>query len=62
MKEKLLPTDTKIKVFQDAKPIVSSLYLEKDPHSISDCFRYILCTSLGFICTLKLLLKIQQEN
>lgn len=63
MKEKLLPTDTKIKVLQEAKPIVSShLCLEKDPHSISDCFRYILCISLGFICTLKLLLKIQQEN
>lgn len=44
MKEKLLPTDTKIKVLQNAKPIVSShLCLEKVPHSINDCFRYILC-------------------
>lgn len=62
MKEKLLPTDTKIKVLQDAKPIVSShLCLEKDPYSISNCFRYIQCKFWGFIFTLKLLLKIQQK-
>lgn len=62
MKEKLLPTDTKIKVSQDAKPTVSShLCLEKDPHSTSDCFRDILCKFWGFIFTLKLLLKIQQK-
>lgn len=62
MKEKLLPTDTKIKVLQDAKPIVTShLCLGKDPHSISDCFRDILCKVWGFIFTLKLLLKIQQK-
>lgn len=61
MKEKLLPTDTKINFLQDAKPIVSShLCLEKGPHSISsDCFRDILCKFWGFIFTLKPLLKIQ---
>lgn len=62
MKEKLLPTDTKMKVFQDAKPIVSPhLYLQKVRHSINDCFRYILCKFWGFIFTLKLLLKTKQK-
>lgn len=62
MEEKLLPTDTTIKVLQEVEPIVSShLCLQKVPCSISDCLRYFLCKFWGFIFSLKLSLNIKQK-
>lgn len=47
MKEKLLPTDTKIKVLQDSKPIVSSHFCLENILIASVTVSEIFCVNVG---------------